>query len=133
MRIPEGVREVIGRRLDRLSERCNQALTMAAVLGREFSFVQMAQLVEGTSEGLNEEQLLGVLEEATAARVLEELPRPAGRYQFTHALIQETLAGELSSARRVRLHARIAQMLEALYGSAGRGACCGAGVPLRRG
>ncbi len=113
VRIPESVREVIGRRLDRLSERCNQALTMAAVLGREFSFEQMANLVEGMSE----EKLLEALEEAMAARVIEELPRPAGRYQFTHALIQETLAGELSSARRVRLHARIAQMLEALYGA----------------
>ncbi|MCH8282814.1 MAG: hypothetical protein IIC96_19295, partial [Chloroflexi bacterium] len=35
---------------------------------------------------------------------------------FTHALIQETLAAELSLTRRVRLHARIAQALEDLYG-----------------
>jgi tetratricopeptide (TPR) repeat protein len=40
-----------------------------------------------------------------------------GRYQFTHALIQETLLGELSLTRRVRLHARIAETLEALYGA----------------
>ena len=39
-----------------------------------------------------------------------------GRYQFTHALIQETLTEELSLTRRVRLHARIAEALEALYG-----------------
>ena len=39
-----------------------------------------------------------------------------GRYQFTHALIQETLVGELSLTRRVRLHAQIAQTLEKLYG-----------------
>ena len=39
-----------------------------------------------------------------------------GRYQFTHALIQETLAEELTLTRRVRLHARIAEMLEELYG-----------------
>ena len=40
-----------------------------------------------------------------------------GRYQFTHALIQETLAGELSTSRKVRLHARIAQAMEELYSS----------------
>jgi len=34
IRIPEGVREVIGRRLDRLSERCNELLTISAVIGR---------------------------------------------------------------------------------------------------
>jgi eukaryotic-like serine/threonine-protein kinase len=113
VRIPEGVREVIGRRLDRMSERCNQVLTVASVIGREFSFEQMARLSDDTSE----ERLLAMLEEAVAARVIEEMPRPAGRYQFTHALIQETLASELSSARRVRLQARIAQGLEALYGA----------------
>ena len=31
VRIPEGVREVIGRRLDRLTERCNETLTIASV------------------------------------------------------------------------------------------------------
>ncbi len=40
-----------------------------------------------------------------------------GRYQFTHALIQETLAAELSTTRKVRLHSRIAQALEHFYGA----------------
>ncbi|MCZ6535220.1 MAG: LuxR C-terminal-related transcriptional regulator, partial [Chloroflexi bacterium] len=39
------------------------------------------------------------------------------RYQFTHALIQETLAQELSTTRRARLHPQIAQALEELYGA----------------
>jgi tetratricopeptide (TPR) repeat protein len=64
---------------------------------------------------MTEDRLLEVLEEALAARVIEELPRAVGRYQFTHALIQETLAEELSTTRKVRLHARIAQALEKLY------------------
>ena len=37
IRIPEGVREVIGRRLDRLSGHCNETLTIASVVGREFT------------------------------------------------------------------------------------------------
>ena len=109
VRIPEGVREVIGRRLDRLSERCNETLTLASVVGREFTLEQISPLIEDmTGDRL--------LEEALAARVIEELPHSVGRYQFTHALIQETLAGELSITRRVRLHARIAETLEELYG-----------------
>ena len=52
-----------------------------------------------------------------AVRVIEELPRQAGRYQFTHALIQDTLAEELTPTRRLRLHGRIADALEALYGT----------------
>jgi tetratricopeptide (TPR) repeat protein len=112
VRIPEGVREVIGRRLDRLSERCNQTLTIASVIGREFTLEQLKPLIEDMSE----DRLLEVLEEALAARIIEELPRTVGRYQFTHALIQETLVEELTTTRRVRLHARIAQVLEELYG-----------------
>ena len=112
IRIPEGVREVIGRRLNRLSQRCNEALTVASILGREFTIAQLRPLVEEVTE----DQLFEVLEEALAARVIEELPQSVGRYQFTHALIQETLTAELSLTRRVRLHARIAQALEDLYG-----------------
>ena len=106
------VQEVIGRRLNRLSQRCNEALTIASVVGREFELRQLDPLVEDISE----DRLLEVLEEALSARVIEELPQAVGRYQFTHALIQETLAEELTLTRRVRLHARIAETLEELYG-----------------
>jgi len=119
VRIPEGVREVIGRRLNRLSQRCNDTLTVASVIGREFTLDQLNPLVEDPSAGaglaMTEDRLLGVLEEALSARVIEELPQAVGRYQFTHALIQETLTEELTLTRRVRLHARIAESLEQLY------------------
>ena len=113
VRIPEGVREVIGRRLDRLSERCNETLTVASVVGREFALDLLDRLIEDMSQ----DRVLDVLEEALSARVVEELPTGVGRYQFTHALIQETLLGELSITRRVRLHVRIAEALEELYGA----------------
>jgi hypothetical protein len=117
VRIPEGVREVIGRRLDRLSDRTNESLTFAAVIGRQFSLAALRELVQNTSES----QLLDVLDEALDARIIEELPTSAGDYQFTHALIQETLTGELSAARRVRLHARIAEALERVWGEDAEG------------
>ena len=112
-RLPEGIREVIGRRLDRLSAGCNQVLTLAAVIGLQFSLGLLEQLATEQSQ----EQLLEVLEEALGARVIQELLNTAGHYQFTHSLIQEALLRELSLTRRVRLHARIAEALEKLYGS----------------
>jgi predicted ATPase len=36
LQIPQGVREVVGRRLDRLSDKTNEALRVAAVIGRDF-------------------------------------------------------------------------------------------------
>ena len=41
VRIPEGIRDAIGRRLSGLSEECNQVLTTASVIGREFSIQQL--------------------------------------------------------------------------------------------
>ena len=111
LKIPAGVREVIGRRLSSLSQRCNQTLSIASVIGREFTLEQLLRLIDD----LSEDRLLEVLEEALSARIIDELPRSIGRYQFTHSLIQETLSGELSPSRRVRLHARIGQALEELY------------------
>ncbi|MCH7714070.1 MAG: protein kinase, partial [Chloroflexi bacterium] len=107
VRIPEGVREVIGRRLDRLSQRCNETLTIASVIGREFTLQQLKPVMNNPAAGpenaMSEDRLLEVLEEALGSRVIEELSSSVGSFQFTHALIQETLAGELSATRRVRL------------------------------
>ena len=110
--IPEGVREVIGQRLNQLSERCNLALTTASVIGREFRLELLGRLIQD----LSEDQLLEVVDEALAGRLIEELPQRAGQYQFSHMLTQETLSDELSLTRRVRLHARIGETLEELYG-----------------
>ena len=112
LRIPEGVREVIGQRLNRLSELCNRVLSAASVIGREFRLDQLERLIDG----LTEDQLLEALEEALDARLIEETPLVVGRYHFAHRLAQETLIQELSLTRRVRLHARIAAVLEELYG-----------------
>ena len=110
IRIPEGVREVIGRRLNRLSERCNRVLTVASVIGREFDF-KLLSVLNDISEG----QLLEVIEEALNARVIEEAVSGAERYQFSHALIRQTLYEEITTSRRVRLHARIGEALEKLH------------------
>ncbi len=110
VRIPDGVREVIGRRLNRLSEQCNQTLTIAAVMGREFRLEELACLVDDVPQ----EDVLALLEEAEQERIIEGLPGALGHYQFSHALIRETLYDELTTARQMRLHAHIARALEAL-------------------
>lgn len=109
--IPHGVREVIGRRLNRLSEGCIQTLTIASVMGREFSLAELERLIDYISE----DRLLGALEEAVAMQIIEELPQTVDRYQFTHALIRETLYDELTNSRRARWHRQIGEAMEALY------------------
>ena len=106
--IPEGVRDVVGRRLSRLAEATNRVLATAAVVGLEFD----AAVVERAG-GVAEDELLAALEEATAARLLVEVA--GARYRFAHALVRATLYDELTGARRVALHRRVAEAIEALH------------------
>jgi DNA-binding NarL/FixJ family response regulator len=106
-RIPEGIREVIGRRLNRLAPRTNQVLACAAMIGRSFDAALLLRLVDD----LDEESCALALEEALQARVIESLPEP-GRYHFGHALFRETLYEEIAAPRRSGLHLRVARALE---------------------
>ena len=47
IKMPQGIREVIGRRLNRLSDRCNEVLTIASVIGREFENSLLVHLAQG--------------------------------------------------------------------------------------
>jgi class 3 adenylate cyclase len=109
--IPEGVRDVVGRRLARLSDDANQALRIAAVVGPEFEL----GVVQAAGE-LGEETLLAAVEEAAGARVVSEIS--ASRYRFAHALIRATLYDSLSAARQATLHRKAAEAIERLHQAA---------------
>ena len=102
--IPEGVRQVIGRRLTRLSADTSRMLQMGAVLGDGFSF----DLLEPAT-GIGEAPLLDALEEALATGLLRE---EGPSYHFSHALIRQTIYEGLSFPWRQRLHRRAAQAIE---------------------
>jgi class 3 adenylate cyclase len=106
--LPDGVREIIGRRLSRLSPVVESVLTVAAVLGREFSLDLLEPLLD-----VGRDALLDALDEALRAGLVREVDDRPGRYGFAHGLAREALVGELSATRRARLHQRIAEQLEA--------------------
>ncbi|MFL5782621.1 MAG: ATP-binding protein [Thermoleophilaceae bacterium] len=108
--LPQSVREVVGRRVERLSDDGRRALSVAAVIGRDFDVDLLARVLE-----TDQDSLLDLLEEATAASVIDEAS-PVGRFTFAHALINHTLYEDLSRTRRARIHARVATELEAICG-----------------
>ena len=107
--IPEGVREVVGRRLARFDDACNQVLRTGAVIGRELELDVLAAVVDRDAD-----ELLNVLDPVLASGLLVEVPKTVDRFAFSHALVQETLSAELPVSRRVRLHRRIAETIEEL-------------------
>lgn len=110
--IPEGIREVVGRRMARLSADANRALAIAAVIGAEFELTVVEQVGEFSAE-----QVLDAIDEAIAARLVLEVTGAVGRCRFTHALVRQTLYAECSSARRAQLHRRVAETLETVHGA----------------
>jgi tetratricopeptide (TPR) repeat protein len=114
--IPEGVREVIGKRLSQLADDTNEVLSVAAVIGRQFDNRLLTE-----ASGLDADRVLDALEEAEASRLVVALAGHDDRRTFAHALVRSTLYEEIATTRRLRIHRRVAQALEA---RAGRGAPC---------
>jgi tetratricopeptide (TPR) repeat protein len=105
--LPEGIRQLIGRRLERLAPTTRRLLTIAAVIGREFRLSVIEGLVD-----ISEDAVLDAMDEALAAGAVTEEPGVPGNFSFTHTLIREALYTSITAARRVRLHHRIACALE---------------------
>ena len=114
--IPEGVREVIGKRLSQLADATNDVLSVAAVIGRQFDNRLLTE-----ASGLDADRVLDALEEAEASRLVVALPGHDDSRTFAHALVRSTLYEEIATTRRLRIHRRVAQALEA---RAARGAPC---------
>src|SRR5262249_54797614 len=99
------------RRLEPLAAEDREVLELAAVVGREFDTVVLREVM-----GLPPEEVLARLAAAASAGLVEEGPA-VGRFRFGHALVRETLYGELLPAAAGGLHRRVAIGLEPLHGA----------------
>jgi len=107
--IPEGIQEAIGRRLNQLSNSCNDLLSVASVIGRSFSL----RALTGVLVERDQIDVLKTLEEAVRAGVVEEHGKD---FRFSHVLIRDILYDELSLVKRLVLHRNVADTLAQLRG-----------------
>ena len=105
LQAPEGLRQVILQRVARLSASAGHVLRAGAVAGAGFSFPLLERVLGDRCD------VLDALDEAVGAGLLGEAGR--GEYVFAHALVRQTLYGQLGAARRMRLHRQLGEALEA--------------------
>jgi DNA-binding winged helix-turn-helix (wHTH) protein/predicted ATPase len=134
--LPEGLRQLLVRRLEDLPSEERQVLEAASVAGEQFTVAAVAagaqcsvEDVEALCEGL-----------AMQGRFLDDIGlrewpdgTSSGRYQFTHALYRQVLYEGLGTVRRRHLHRRIGLRLEAGYGAQAREIAARLAVHFERG
>src|SRR5205823_15131211 len=108
---PPTVQAVITGRLAQLSPLAREVVSLAAVIGRAFTWSVLAQ-----TSHLDEEMLVRGLDELWRKRIVREQGEDA--YDFSHDKLRVVAYAGLSAARRRLLHRRVAEILEALYADA---------------
>ncbi len=104
--VPSGVRDWLRERVERLGADVVGALSTAAVIGRSFDLMVLADVL-----GASPLEVVDHLDRAVRAGLVVESSR-AGSFDFVHAIVQTALADGLSSSRRGLLHAAIAGRIE---------------------
>ncbi|HEX2381465.1 MAG TPA: AAA family ATPase, partial [Acidimicrobiales bacterium] len=102
---PDNVRSVLSARLARLGHPALRLLSVGAIIGREFDLGLLADVA-----GVDEASALDSIDVAVDASLVREIG--AGRFGFSHALVQHTLYDSLGATRRAIHHRRIAETLE---------------------
>jgi DNA-binding SARP family transcriptional activator len=113
--LPARVRDLVARRLDRLSARGQQLAAVAAVIGRRFDFALLT-----AAGGLDEREAAEAVEEMVRRRVLQAVGH---HLDFTHDRVREVAYDRLLPPRRRLVHRAVAEALESM----------GAGPPDRPG
>jgi hypothetical protein len=108
--LPDGVRETIRRRLEPLDPRADEALELAAIIGRTFDLATLEQ-----ASPLDRDGVLAALDEAAALGLVVAVPGTLGQYRFGHGLICETLLVGMSAAARMNGHRAVGEALEQVY------------------
>jgi class 3 adenylate cyclase/tetratricopeptide (TPR) repeat protein len=110
IRVPDTVQEVILSRIDRLEHQTREAIQLASVIGREFTFRLLDRIFD------EEVQLEKRLEELKVLELIyQKAYFPELSYMFKHALTQDVAYSTLLVEKRKVLHGIIGTAIEKLY------------------
>ena len=108
IRIPDKVRDVILRRLSRVSEEERRILDLASVVGEEFESATVQELL-----GIDRLRLLRSL--SSIEKMHSLILSVESGYRFTHSKVREVLYDELLPELRREFHSLLAEWMEKQY------------------
>jgi class 3 adenylate cyclase len=105
--LPDGVLDVVTRRLARLDNATTDVLAVAAVAGESFSHALIGRAAQV-------DKVEAAIDEAVTARLLTEDGR--GGYGFAHAIVRDVLLDNMTAVAKARTHRDISTALRSLHG-----------------
>ncbi len=109
--VPRSIKEVLGKKLESLDEESSHVLSLAAVVGREFSFPVLREVT-----GLDEDRLIDIIDKCLQARlVVAQHVLGEEVYAFADTQLRDVLYEDISPVRRRRQHMKVGEALEKVY------------------
>ncbi len=108
--VPDSIREVVAGRLGHLTFSVRRIAELVAIAGQRVE-LRVLQLAADATEA----EVSAGLDTLVSSGLLEAVVRPQLAYQFTHALVRDTVESEVPPAARANLHLRVADALEAVH------------------
>lgn len=105
--LPHTVSSLIRSRVTKLQPDVGLLVGAGAALGPEFELEVAAE-----AAGLPEDRALDAVDEALRAELVHEVAGRPDWYRFSHQLVPASALEGMSASRRVRLHARLATLLD---------------------
>lgn len=110
IKVPSSLQNIIAARIDRLEPNTKHILQIAAVIGRDFNYRILENLIG------NKQELKPCLLNLQRNEFIYEIGATAEtHYMFKHALTQDVAYQGLRSKGRAKLHEEIGQAIENLY------------------
>jgi len=113
LEVPDNVRAVLAARVDHLPESAKQLLQAASVIGKMFT----GSIVEAVAELSSQDRALAIERLKESDFIFETALYPEVEFAFKHPLTQEVAYASLLQARRTKLHAATARVIESRAGT----------------
>ncbi len=108
---PETIKSVIKTRIARLDDECQNVLTTASFVGKDFIF----EALRGVT-GVEDDKLLEIMEKMLKTGLVKErLIRGEEVYSFADVIVRDVVHEEVSLLRHKRLHGVVGCALEKVY------------------